>query len=262
MAAADRTTQLPLPFRPARSYAAEDFVAGAANAEARAWLGRWPDWPARRLALVGPPGCGKSHLAEVWRARAGARPLAGAALAAATPEALFDLADPAGAILVEDADAVPQGRALLHLLNAAAEAGGSVLMTARTPPARWRTGLADLRSRLAATASAPIAPPDEALIEAVLAKLMADRQMSVRPDLVAALALRLPRDFATVQALAAALDEGSLAAGQRVTRTIAAAALARALAETGHAEAPLDAAADDNSVEASADPSPGNPPLL
>jgi chromosomal replication initiation ATPase DnaA len=261
MAAADRTAQLPLPFRPERSYAAEDFVPGAANAEARAWLDRWPDWPARRLALIGPPGCGKSHLAAVWQARTGARALAGGALAAATPEALFDLADPAGATLVEDADAVPQGRALLHLLNAAAEAGGSVLMTARTPPGRWRTGLADLRSRLAATASAPIAAPDEALLEAVLAKLLADRQVSVRPDLVAALALRLPRDFATVQALAAALDEGSLAAGRRVTRTIAAAALARALAETGHAPGGQPVAPHDNSVDPGADPSPGNPPL-
>ncbi|QXM23448.1 chromosomal replication initiator DnaA [Elioraea tepida] len=261
MPPADRGAQLALPFCSALSYAAADFVPGAANAEARAWLDRWPNWPGRRLALIGPPGSGKSHLAAVWRERTGALALTGAAVAAASARSLFDLADPSGAILVEDADAVPQGRALVHLLNAASEAGGTVLMTARTPPSRWRTGLADLRSRLAATATATIASPDEALIEAVLAKLMADRQLVVPPRLLAALAVRLPRDFAAVQALAEALDAASLAAGRRVTRELAAAALAHALAVTGHAPGADPAAADDTPLPPGPDPSPGKPHL-
>lgn len=257
--------QLALPFRPGRSYAAEDFVAGAANAEARAWLDRWPDWPARRLALHGPAGSGKSHLAAIWRDRTGAVALTGEALAALAPEAAVAALPGAAAVLVEDADAAPQGRALLHLLNAAAEAGVSVLLTARTPPARWPTPLPDLRSRLAATAAAPISAPDEALLEAVLAKLMADRQLDLAPGLAAALVLRLPRDFAALHALAAALDEASLAAGRRLTRRIAADALARALAETGHA--PEHAAGapagpgDDISVEPGTDASPAGRPL-
>jgi chromosomal replication initiation ATPase DnaA len=259
--AADPGAQFALPFRPGRSDAAEDFVPGAANAEARAWLDRWPDWPARRLVLCGPPGSGKSHLAAIWRRRAGARMVTGAALAAMPPEAAVAGFPAAAAILVEDADAAPQGRALLHLLNAAAEAGGSVLLTARTPPARWRTALPDLRSRLAATATAPIATPDPALLEAVLAKLMADRQVRVRPALLAALALRLPREFAAAHALAAALDAAALAAGRRVTRPIAAAALALALARTGHKAEPGADAGDDTSIEPGGDPSRGDMPL-
>lgn len=256
MASAVPAAQLALPFRPGRSYAAEDFVQGAANAEARAWLDRWPGWPSRRLALVGPAGSGKSHLAAIWRQRAAAQAVPGAALAAMPPEAVLSAVAPAGAVLVEDADAAPQGRALLHLLNATAEAGGTVLLTARTPPGRWPTELADLRSRLAATATAPISTPDPALLEAVLAKLLADRQVTVRPELVAALALRLPREFAVLHLLADALDEASLAAGRRVTRRIAATALARALAGSAHAEEQR-TLRDDSSVEPGSDPSPG-----
>jgi chromosomal replication initiation ATPase DnaA len=258
---ADPVAQLALPFSPDRSDAVEDFVPGAANAEARAWLDRWPDWPGRRLVLSGPPAAGKSHLAAIWRRRAGARLVCGKALAAMPPEAAV-AAFPAGsAILVEDADSAPQGRALLHLLNAAAEAGGSVLLTARTPPARWQTTLPDLRSRLAATATARIATPDPALLEAVLAKLMADRQVRVPPRLLAALALRLPRDFAAAHALAAALDAAALASGRRLTRPIAAAALDRALAGAGRRAEPPDTPRDDTSVEQGRDPSPGGLPL-
>ncbi|WP_291297101.1 DnaA ATPase domain-containing protein [Elioraea sp.] len=255
-------TQLPLPFAPARSFAAADLVPGSANADARAWLARWPDWPSLRLALWGPEGSGKSHLAAIWRDRVGAVLLEGPSLGQGGPVAMLDaLAGQPGAV-VEDADRAGDERALLHLMNALAEAGAGLLLTARTPPARWPVALPDLRSRLAATASVAIAAPDEALVEAVLAKLLADRQVEVRPDLVAALALRMPRDFATVHALAAELDAASLAAGQRVTRGIAAVALSRAMAVTGHAAPGPGDAADDNSVEQPAPPSPGQGSVL
>lgn len=252
---ARRGGQLPLPFSPARSFAEADFVPGAANEDARAWMSRWPGWPQRRLALWGPAGSGKSHLAAIWHARTGAVLLDGAALAATAPDAVPALLPPGGAILVEDACATPQARPLLHLLNAAEEAGISVLLTARRPPARWDAALPDLRSRLAAMAAVAISAPDEALVEAVLAKLLADRQVSLRPELVAFLALRLPRDFAAIHALAAGLDRASLAAGQRVTRALAMASLAEALVATGHA-LPSDAVGDDNSVEAGGHHSP------
>jgi chromosomal replication initiation ATPase DnaA len=243
-----RGGQLPLPFSPARSFAEADFVPGAANADARAWVSRWPDWPQRRLALWGPAGSGKSHLAAIWRGRAGAILLDGAALAGTAPDAMPALPPQGGAILVEDACAAPHGRPLLHLLNAAQEAGASVLLTARHPPARWDVALPDLRSRLAAMAAVAIAAPDEGLVEAVLAKLLADRQVTLRPELLAFLALRLPRDFSIIHALAAGLDRASLAAGRRITRPLATAVLAEALAASGHAPPP-DEDADDNSVE-------------
>jgi chromosomal replication initiation ATPase DnaA len=250
-----RRGQLPLPFSPSRSFAAADFVPGAANEEARAWIARWPDWPQRRLALWGPAGSGKSHLAAIWRARAAAAVITGPALAATAPDAVPALLPQSGAILVEDAAAVSQGRPLLHLINAAAEAGGSLLLVARQPPARWDIALPDLRSRLAAMAAVAIAAPDEALVTAVLAKLLADRQITLRPELLSFLALRLPRDFATIHALAAGLDRASLAAGRRITRSLASDALAEALAATGHSPLP-DEAGHDNSVEASGHHSP------
>jgi chromosomal replication initiation ATPase DnaA len=255
-----RGGQLPLPFSPGLSVAAEDFVLGAANEKACAWISRWPDWPQRRLALWGPAGCGKSHLAAIWRERAGAATVSGPELAATAPDAVPALLPPSGAILIEDAAAAPVGRPLLHLINATAEAGGSLLLVDRQPPARWDVELPDLRSRLTAMAAVAIAAPDEVLVTAVLAKLLADRQITLRPELLSFLALRLPRDFATIHALAAGLDRTSLAARRRITRGLAAEALAEALAATGHAPLP-DEAGHDNSVEAGGHRSPRSPGL-
>ena len=76
--AAARQLVLDLPVRPALGRA--DFFVAPANALAVAQVDRWPDWPMRRLAVTGPPGAGKTHLAHVWAARAGAAILPAEAL--------------------------------------------------------------------------------------------------------------------------------------------------------------------------------------
>ena len=62
----------------------------------------------------------------------------------------------AGPLAIDDADTAPE-LALLHLLNAAAEAGFPVLLTGRSPPARWHIALPDLASRLRAATAVEIA---------------------------------------------------------------------------------------------------------
>jgi len=87
--AGTRQLALDLPARPALGRA--DFFVAKPNRLALAQVEAWPDWPGGRLALAGPAGSGKSHLAHVWAARAGARILPAASLArldiAATPAA-------------------------------------------------------------------------------------------------------------------------------------------------------------------------------
>ena len=46
-----------------------DFLISDSNAAAVGWIDRWPDWPARALALHGPAGCGKTHLVHLWCAQ-------------------------------------------------------------------------------------------------------------------------------------------------------------------------------------------------
>lgn len=218
-----RPGQLAFAFPPSVSYAEADFVPGACSAEARGWLARWPDWPSGRLGLWGPQGAGKSHLAAIWAARSGATVVPGAALARAEAPALLGAARHAA---IEDADPAAGDadaeRTLFHLLNLIAEAGGTALLTGRAAPARWPVVLPDLRSRLAASGAVAIAAPDEAVLAAVLAKALADRQLAVEPELIVYLVPRLPRTFAAMQQAAEALDRASLATGRRITRALAA----------------------------------------
>ncbi|MBN8873293.1 MAG: chromosomal replication initiator DnaA [Rhodospirillales bacterium] len=204
--------QLMLPFPHAPGFAAADFLVAPSNEAAMAWIARPREWPEHRLLLWGQAGCGKTHLLHLWADR-----VAGTLLTGPTLRGLPMLPE-AGDIAVDDADLVAEEAALFHLLNAAREAGRSVLLSARTPPARWAIGLPDLASRLRAVTAIEIMPPEESLLRALLARLLADRQLAVPAALQDWLLLRLPRTPAALREAVARLD----AAGSRIDRALAA----------------------------------------
>ncbi|WP_146217086.1 HdaA/DnaA family protein [Falsiroseomonas bella] len=216
----DRAAQLPLPLPVAPSAARADLVADASNAAALAWLDRPGDWPLHRLALFGPPGTGKSHMLRAAASDHGWRLLRGTELT----EALA-LAEAPGTAL-DEAEAAPEP-ALFHLINRSAEAGAPLLLAAREAPARWPVALPDLASRLRATLAVGIAAPTEALLGALLAKHLADRQLRVAPEVHAWLLARIPREAAAIATTVAALDAAALAGGGAITRPLARAVLAR-----------------------------------
>jgi len=220
-----RQLPLELPHLPRLERA--DFLSADANAEALAWIDRFPEKPGTVLALHGPAGSGKTHLAHIWAARLGASWATGGELAS------FDLADPAWAKLralaVDGAEFVAGDggaeRALFHIINMLRERGGALLLVGREPPARWAVQLPDLASRLRAAQAVGVGAPDDALLAAVLVKLFAERQLAVGQDVVQYLVGRMERSLAAARSAVAAIDREALAQKRRVTIPLVAEAL-------------------------------------
>jgi chromosomal replication initiation ATPase DnaA len=211
--------QLAFALDPRENFSREDFLVGPGNAAALQLVESWPHWPARTIALIGPEGAGKSHLAAVWAGAAGGRRLASRALdEAAVPAALST-----GALVIERAgsDDDVDERAMFHLLNLAQEQRAFLLITDRTAPAAWPITLPDLASRLRALPVVTLAAPDDAMLRAVLVKLFADRQLAVDDGLISFLMLRIERSFAAARRVVAALDREALRRQRPVTRALA-----------------------------------------
>src|SRR5271166_3329866 len=217
------TGQLSLPIFAGPRYAVTDFREAPSNADALAWLRRTPDWPNHRLALWGEAGRGKTHLLYIWATRTGASLWSGAALSA-LPEL------PPVGIALDDADAFADETSLLHLLNAAGEARLPVLLAARAPPSRWPVRLPDLASRLRAITAVEIGPPEDTLLRALLARLLAERQLRPPESVQEWLVVRLPRSAAALRAAVERLDAASLDQHRNITVPFAAHVLADLLA--------------------------------
>lgn len=198
----------------------DDFLVAPSNALAVALIDAWPDWQGGKLVLTGPRGSGKTHLAHVWAARSGAALLPARHITGADIPALAT-----GPVALEDVPSVAGQRvaetAIFHLHNLALANGQTVLFTGAAPLAYWPLTLPDLKSRLQGAASAELAPPDDTLLTAVLAKLFADRQLAPPARVIQYLLPRIDRSFAAARDIVEQLDRASLGQRRPITRQLA-----------------------------------------
>ena len=205
------SSQLPLPLETRRSFTREDFIVGSGNSAAVGFVDAYPAWTSPAAALYGPAGSGKSHLTNVWAARAGAPIVEAAALD--EPAQL----PPAQALAVENVDRAPLGAHAETALFALIERGQPLLLTGRETPAAWPARLPDLASRFRALLSFGLWAPDDALLEALARKLFADRQLSVHDAVVAQMIHGLERAPAAVRDFVARADAAALAQKRPIT---------------------------------------------
>ncbi len=209
--------QLPLQFTHDAARGRDDLLVSERLAAAVAVVDEWPNWPSPVIVLAGPVGSGKSHLAHIWRERAGAseiHPLSGSGASeiAASGPVLFEDADRRGFDETE----------LFHVINSVRQNGRSLLMTSRLWPTSWPVALPDLKSRLKAATVVEIGEPDEELLAQVITKLFADRQLNIDDKLVGYIVNRMERSLGAAQSIVEQLDSLALARGSRISRSLAA----------------------------------------
>jgi len=213
---------LDLPLRAALGR--EDFLVAASNEAAVRLVDEWPNWPTHGAILVGPAGCGKSHLVRVWQSRSHAEV---AAATTTTREALPGVFANK-ALCLEDIDVGQFDETMMfHALNLARQEGGHVLLSSRLEPALWQVKLPDLVSRLKALPMVHILRPDDALLRAVLVKQFTDRQIVVDEALIGYMILRMPRSAAAARALVAEIDRQAMVEKAEITRPFVAKVMAR-----------------------------------
>lgn len=189
------------------------FIPSSCNAEGRAALEAWASWPGGKLALVGPEGSGKSHLAAAWAEKVGAQVIGPDSPA---PPSLA----PAGPVLLEDADRRPADETLFHLIERA-DANAPLLMTARAAPRAWSTDLPDLRSRLNALMVAELQSPDDVVLEAMLDGLFRERNIRAKKTVLDYLVRRIERSARAARAAVERLDEAAAAERRNITPQLA-----------------------------------------
>lgn len=205
--------QIPLDMKPRPAFARDDFWVSPCNADAVAWLDKWPHWPSTALVITGDAASGKTHLARVFEQKSDAFYLC--------PEDMRTVPADARNVIVDDADKLVGRRdieeMLFHLYNRLGENGGSMLLTATLPPMQWGFTVQDLKSRIVSSPHAVLGAPDDQLLAIMMTKLFSDRQIFVAQDVIVFVLSRIERSFSSVRNIVDAIDRKALADKRAVT---------------------------------------------
>jgi chromosomal replication initiation ATPase DnaA len=197
---------LPLFFKPV--YTEKDFVVSSCNVDAYETIRHWPVWPANTLLLYGPSGCGKTHLVHIWQHLSQAYDI--------TSDGSLFLPEH-HCLFMENIEQLKDESILFHRYNMIAETKGFLLLTSKVHPKDLPFTLPDLRSRLLAIPSIGLGMPDEALLKDVCMKLINDRQLNIKHEVIDYIVARMERSFATLHRIIDKLDKEALAQKHKIT---------------------------------------------
>lgn len=206
------------------SFDRNNFYVSSANKDTVKLLDSWSNWPTRCLAIIGPAGSGKSHLASYWAEEVNAIVISARDILLAEVPALSER----GAIVVEDCDGIQLNsadqravnnieQAMFHLLNITSQKLSHIVLTGRTFPIDWPFALKDLVSRITAFPIAELTTPDDELLMAVMLKQFEDKQIKVDPGLISFACSRIDRTFEAVKNFVELIDRVALTEKREIT---------------------------------------------
>lgn len=211
--------QIPMNLLHPVSFDLSDFIVSASNDGAFRFLMAFAGSDIHFGALVGPAGCGKSHLLHGWGKEQGA-------ISIGPADDLSKLI--AGQLYIVD-DINQRNKNgefsfsddyLFHLYNWTREINATVVVTADSAPSRWERTLPDLVSRLATIQVTTIEQPDDELLLVLLVKLFSDRQLQVNIDVLNYIVSRMERSFSAARLFVDLVDKTALAEKKKITKTL------------------------------------------
>ncbi len=198
------------------SYNIDDFFVAPANAMALKQLMLFPNWGVDRLANIcmirGPHFSGKTHLAHIFAQISGAKFIDEAFLERK------ETIDKLSHLIIDDLDLkLHYEEQIFHIFNECLDRKKFLLLLSSQSVQAIDFKTQDCASRMLAINQIEIVKPSIELIEAMLYKNFADRQISLAPEVVKYILLRIERSYESTRELIERLDEKSLGLRSKIT---------------------------------------------
>ena len=188
--------QIPLDLSPTPNYKFANFLVSESNVQAVKIVRAWPEWTSPILIVIGPQGCGKTHLGQAW-------------------------ASETGGIFVDDANGANEAD-LFAIMNRAlnGEIAG-LMLAARQAPSEWTVEMPDLRSRLSNAPVAIIGEHDDKILEPIVRRIYEDNGRDVSQDLISYLLKYQTRSVAAQRIIADELEAAARSQKADLTKSFA-----------------------------------------
>ncbi len=220
----ENSEQLILNLPNEQSYAVDEYIILASNQLLVDQLLTITQSSSPLTILFGEKMSGKTHLSYLWQAHFSARFLSDSFLKM-PEENVPELAElvKSSPLIIDDINKKPHcEKTIFHLINLATQYNQPLLFTSSTPLNSWGIKLPDLLSRLKAAKHIEISTPDDMLIETILTKAFAQKQLNIADNVIAYILPRIDRSIEAIVKLVEQLDTYALQEKKPITRMMVA----------------------------------------
>ena len=204
--------QLTFKFPFKTNYFEEDFYVSENNFEAYKLIETWPKWSSRFINIFGPPGCGKTHLANIFNKKINSFFIEASKL---KNNSLPDIKTKECLIIDAYQNNINE-KLFYSIINQCYLSNQFIIINSSKPIQLFDLKLNDLKSRFSSFINIGIDLPTDELIKVIISKNFSDKQVKIDNKLLEYILKNIERSYKGIFDLIDKLDNFSLSAGKSI----------------------------------------------
>ena len=194
------------------NYFEEDFYVSTNNFSAYKLIESWPKWSGRYVNIFGPHGCGKTHLANIFKKKINSFFIKSSELNN-NSLSIIKLKD---CLIIDDYNNNIEEKLFYSILNQSHQSNQYVIVNSLQSIKLSSVKLNDLKSRFDNFIDIGIDLPTDDLIRVILTKNFSDKQVKVEAKLLEYVLKNIIRSYDAVYNLIDRVDSLSLSTGKSI----------------------------------------------
>jgi chromosomal replication initiation ATPase DnaA len=194
------------------NYFEEDFYVSTNNFNAYKLIESWPKWSGRHINIFGPRGCGKTHLANIFKKKINSFFIKAEEL----NNNSLPLIKLKECLIVDDYKNNIEEKLFYSVLNQSHQSNQYVIINTFKPIKKSTVVLNDLKSRFDSFIDIGIDLPTDDLIRVVLTKNFSDKQIKIEARLLEYILKNINRSYEDIFDLIDKVDSLSLSTGKSI----------------------------------------------
>ena len=205
-------SQLTFKFPFKTNYFEEDFYVSSNNFEAYKLIESWPKWSSRYINIFGPPGCGKTHLANIFKKKINSFFIKASEL---SNNSLY-LIKLKECLIIDEYQNNIEEKLFYSMLNQCHQSNQYIIVNSLKPIKTFEIELNDLKSRFDSFIDIGIDLPTDDLIRVILTKNFSDKQVKIEAKLLEYILKNIHRSYEDIFDLIDKVDTLSLSTGKPI----------------------------------------------
>ena len=206
-------SQLAFKFPFKTKYYEHDYYVSSNNFSAYRLIESWPNWPDKWVNIYGPKGCGKTHLANIFKKKINSIYIKAENFSAYE---IISKIENEKCLIIDNYKNNIEEKEFYSVLNFLRQSNKYLIINSNLPIKKENVKLKDLRSRLGSFIDIGIDLPTDDLLRVIITKSFSDKQIDISPKVSEYIIKNIERSYEKVFKFIKEIDDLSLSSGKSI----------------------------------------------